>query len=304
MNKKRLGVELMENDFFQENFKTKISLAGTTTLITSNRMEIIDLLEKDYSEFISNKKEEFTINFLVKSNKKKITLNKKNVAPLTLPVSMKNSKEKGVFIFNKKGFSKIWKCKINLRRSYATIEVNLPNYKSKFINAFKISLMICYSLFFLKKKALMLHSSAVNKNNKALVFLGPSGEGKTTIMKLLSEDRTFSDDMNVLKVAGRKIFVFSFPFFGEFKGSKKGLPLKALFFIKKARKNFLYKLNPINSIFKLINSNFALNFLYMKKDPSFFQAFDFAMGVVKRSKCFNLEFLPEKKVWVKIRKVL
>lgn len=48
-----------------------------------------------------------------------------------------------------------------------------------------------------KNSTFLLHSSAVIKNNKALLFIGPSGTGKSTASNILNDK--FADDLVAIK---------------------------------------------------------------------------------------------------------
>jgi hypothetical protein len=60
----------------------------------------------------------------------------------------------------------------------------------------------------LKKQILVLHSSSViNKNGEALLFLGHSGAGKTTITTLAEDRVCLGDDMNLLQCIDDEYFL-------------------------------------------------------------------------------------------------
>lgn len=57
-----------------------------------------------------------------------------------------------------------------------------------------------------------LHGSALVKNNKSYIFIGPSGAGKTTITKKVPKSFLLSDDTAVIKKIGKHFFIYSSPF--------------------------------------------------------------------------------------------
>lgn len=84
---------------------------------------------------------------------------------------------------------------------------------------------------------LPIHASAVCANGGALVFLGPSGTGKSTICGLLSADtRTLADDIAYLIPEGERWMVadadphaFLGPFSGQEAAALGRVPLRGIF---------------------------------------------------------------------------
>lgn len=61
---------------------------------------------------------------------------------------------------------------------------------------------------FLKHNKAVLHSSCIiGKNNKAYVFLGPSGAGKTTTCLNAEDRKILGDDMNVIVLRDDKVYM-------------------------------------------------------------------------------------------------
>ena len=58
----------------------------------------------------------------------------------------------------------------------------------------------------------MLHGAAVQKNDKAVLLLGLSGAGKSTITHLCRPDACFSDDGVIIRKEGGQIHAFRSPF--------------------------------------------------------------------------------------------
>ena len=59
---------------------------------------------------------------------------------------------------------------------------------------------------------LLLHGATVQKNDKAVLFLGLSGAGKSTITHLCRPDACFSDDGVIIRKEGGQIHAFRSPF--------------------------------------------------------------------------------------------
>lgn len=126
---------------------------------------------------------------------------------------------------------------------------------------------ICQQLLS-KHQGLLIHASASLVKNQAFVFLGSSGAGKSTIIKLLS--KTFpalADDSIIIKKEGREYYFYQTPFreksFWVVKGSGK-FRLGKIFFLKKALKQKIIKLTDKEEISK----NFLEQFLTQEANPN------------------------------------
>lgn len=86
----------------------------------------------------------------------------------------------------------------------------------------------------------VLHGSAVGMGNKAIMFTGKSGAGKSTIAaKLRKIAITLADDMVIIRKIRNKWFLFQTPFFEKsywFARSKTPYDLKYLFFVRQSQK--------------------------------------------------------------------
>lgn len=92
----------------------------------------------------------------------------------------------------------------------------------------------------LQKKGLLIHGSACVVNNKAQLFLGPSGAGKTTAVRLLRKNfLPIADDSLILKKEGQQYCVYQTPFREKVSWIKKTnrvWKLGNIFWLKKNKK--------------------------------------------------------------------
>lgn len=111
-----------------------------------------------------------------------------------------------------------------------------------------------------KHNGLLIHASAVLLKNKALVFLGKSGAGKSTTIKLLaSSSKALADDSVIIKKEGSQYYFYQTPFreksFWVIKGSGK-FRLGKILFLKKDSKQRVIKLKDKEEISKQILEQF------------------------------------------------
>ncbi len=157
------------------------------------------------------------------------------------------------------------------------------------------------------KNGALLHASSVEQDGAGYVFVGPGNSGKSTITRMLKPDRILSDDMTVIKKTNGGYEIFANPWwnaYGQKRPSQpaKPVPLKALFFIKKAQKTCLKKLDYKNALSALIygDRHFQQSaFVDNKEGIKAFYLFaqELLTNVpayhlcVKKSKNFRIEFL-------------
>ncbi len=108
---------------------------------------------------------------------------------------------------------------------------------------------------------ILFHSSCViDQNNKAYLFFGPSGAGKTTIAQLCEKDgaKILGDDMNLLSIKNKRIIVEAATVGQRFFNQSlftEAYPIERFFWIKKS--NSVSSSNIINNRLGILLSSFA-----------------------------------------------
>lgn len=109
---------------------------------------------------------------------------------------------------------------IQYRRADYVIEVD-REFKSATIQvydelALKHAMMNLYSSFLVYHNwGLLIHSSCVIEKEKAHMFAGQSGAGKSTAAKLSFPRNLLSDEATLVKITPEKVTVFNSPFRSE-----------------------------------------------------------------------------------------
>lgn len=88
----------------------------------------------------------------------------------------------------------------------------------------------------LSKGGLILHASAIQHKQAAVLFAGREGRGKSTIVQLIPEYEVLNDDFAILRCTASGYDVYSSPFYetNEFPKQKKRVTLSRLFFLRHA----------------------------------------------------------------------
>lgn len=118
-------------------------------------------------------------------------------------------------------------------------------------------IFITLMLSLMPKRGICLHSSSVRYKSKALLFIGPSGIGKSSICKLLTKKFTqLTDDATFLAKLGRwvtsplPIFEKNVPLVQR--TSSKKYEVAALFFLKQSKRNSCIRLNSNTEALQLL----------------------------------------------------
>ncbi len=180
--------------------------------------------------------------------------------------------------------------KKNQKRNY--ISFFEEKSKKKIITYYQIS-FIQFQLILrqiinnlLKDKGFIIHASASNINEKAFLFLGQSGAGKSTTMKYINNKyQSLADDTVIIKKENGKYFVYQTPIIEKeswVKKTNKRYEIGSVFFIKKAKffkKENIYDKNKILNLLvkqlwindeKDIKNKTSALFKYLYQSEDFF----------------------------------
>jgi hypothetical protein len=286
-------------------FKTKFYFAGKTVLIKTNDRKVHQQASVYFPEFASTKKPDVTLEYCFYDQNKELSfdimqkgwkayekmfLNKENI------IIFKSKKRK-----NKKPAVSGY---FDLKKGKGRIEFRMK--KVFFWRFFVFNLAKCIAIYLNDYKGNLIHSSAVTKNKKGLLFPGKDNSGKTTIMMIYPEDNILGEDMNFLFKKGKKSFIQGFPFItvpsGITKKNTKPFEPKAVLFLKKSKKLELIKLAKNKAIEKLFETDIqgTTGFQNIKTKERIW----FYSELFSKIPAFILKFPLKKEMWKKLEKEL
>ena len=149
--------------------------------------------------------------------------------------------------------------------SFASKKRIVSNYQ---INIYQIQLLLREALQYLLQQhdGFIFHTSAVIVENKAYLFMGDSGAGKSTVMHTLSKKyKPLADDTLIVRKMKGRYQAFYTPFIEkviQFKKDSQSYSIDKVFFIKKSSDN---KITPLSSI-EIIIGKLAKQLLTNKED--------------------------------------
>jgi len=133
------------------------------------------------------------------------------------------------------------------------------------ISIFELSQLLLIAIInLLGKDGFLLHASSVLVKNRVVMFIGKSGAGKSTTMKMLKDSfPPFSDDCVAIKKSGNEYLCFQVPWIEKdsslIKLSQKGLKITALFFLVKNRPFSLKKVNQLHMFHQVMLNTWTVN---------------------------------------------
>lgn len=133
------------------------------------------------------------------------------------------------------------------------------------ISIFQFQLLLKLILYELltKNGGCILHSSSILYKNKAILFLGHEGAGKSTIIRLLKDVyRPLSDDTSLIKKVDGAYWVYQWPIVEKqwwVKKKNEAYLLEKFFFIKQSKKTESKQLHDTAKIFEQMYSQLMID---------------------------------------------
>ena len=166
-------------------------------------------------------------------------------------------------------------------------------------------LRITHSLVLAEQGGFLLHAASAIRNNRAFLFAGVSGAGKTTMSRLAPADATvLTDEISYIRRAtnknGEKNYVaFGTPFAGELArvGANTSAPLEALYLLVQGPENRIEPISRIDAARAIMRH--VLFFAEEKELVA--KVFDSVLEFVSRVQVAQFIFTPDARAWELIR---
>ena len=186
------------------------------------------------------------------------------------------------------------------RMAEAEIDILVPSKMN--IAYVDIAMRFALSVLLAGKGGFILHSSGLVHADKALLFFGMSGSGKSTIAQVSQPDSILSDEAVIIQKKEGRWLAYGTPFSGtlEYAGDNVVVDLTALIKISKAPHYKLCKLPRGRALHELLKAVIILDDSTKHKNQNLCNA----INVVEDVPVYELEFMPESAVWPFVLKQL
>jgi hypothetical protein len=162
------------------------------------------------------------------------------------------------------------------------------------------AMRIIHSLVLAEEGGFLLHAASGIRNERAFVFAGVSGAGKTTMSRLAPPDATLlTDEISYIRRSGSGYHAYGTPFTGELDrlGTNVKAPLEAMYFLEKGSDNRVVPASEPEAAHALIR-----NILFFAHDPDLVKrVFEVAIEFVSRVRVARFVFTPDERAWELIR---
>jgi hypothetical protein len=195
----------------------------------------------------------------------------------------------------KKGESKIIRIenKTSLERSFATQRLGVSMDQALGLENY---LRVFFSQYLFTQDGFLLHASTIGYKNRAYVFTGPSGVGKSTIARISRDKLVLTDDTVAIRRMNNRYYAFATPFGVQSVGAGGiRLPIAAIFLISHAEKTTCTRIPPLPALTKIISNIILMG--AEAQDLPIDKLFDTCYNLVKETPCYALPFNKNEDIW-------
>jgi hypothetical protein len=151
-------------------------------------------------------------------------------------------------------------------------------------------------------RGLFFHACGIDDDGKGYLFLGNSGDGKSTTANLCFDHglTVLNDDRIIVREKKGKFWMYGTPWHGDFKEhSSRGLPIDKLYFLRHGKKNSTQAKSGAEAVSMLLSRSFPP--FWDKEGMAF--TIEHCHRLVSKIPCYELTFMPDVRLIATVRNV-
>jgi hypothetical protein len=145
-------------------------------------------------------------------------------------------------------------------------------------------------------KGAIIHACGISRKETGIIFVGESGAGKSTIARLLSEEKgieVLSDDRVIVRRENGSLRIYGTPWHGSGAfASPKAAKLKRIFFLRHGTTNSITKVEGIDPPSRLLTCSFPP--YWDSRGMQF--TLEFFADLTAQVPCYELNFRPDRSI--------
>jgi hypothetical protein len=150
---------------------------------------------------------------------------------------------------------------------------------------------VLWILLLSQRKGLLFHACGIDDHGRGYLFLGNSGDGKSTTAKLCFDHglTVLNDDRIIVRQKKGRFWMYGTPWHGDFREhSSHGLPIAKVFFLRHGKKNSAQAKSGAEAVSMLLARAFPP--FWDKEGMAF--TIDHCHRLVSKIPCYELTFVP------------
>jgi hypothetical protein len=162
---------------------------------------------------------------------------------------------------------------------------------------------LLYVKLLTKYSGIIAHACGIIDNGKGAVFVGASGNGKSTMARLWMDEphcTLLNDERIIIREVDKNYYAYGTPWHGEVPVCNQGkVTLERLFFLQHADKNYARRISPTDAVTRLIVRSFPAIWDQEGMNANL----EFMARMTEEMPCYELGFIPDKSIITFLREL-